>query len=74
MTKTTESTILRQVEDKVGTLSTITDLKGLLKSIGVNSLPKEEWKELCYGLNRNYDISDETYPFDVEESYNDMIN
>ena len=74
MTKTTESNILKQVEDLVGTNSTISNLKGCLAEIGVDSLPKEEWEQLCDGLKRNYDISDETYPYDVEESYNDMIN
>ena len=61
--------IAKQVENKVGTLSTITNLQQCLEDVGVTYLDNTEWEELVSLLERYYNIPDNSYPYGVLESY-----
>jgi hypothetical protein len=61
--------IAKQVENKVGTLSTITNLQQCLEDVEVTYLDKTEWEELVSLLERYYNIPDNSYPYGILESY-----
>jgi len=65
--------ICKQVEDKVGTLATITDLKKCLEECDVDYLAQDEWEELVSYLERYYIILNVQYPFEVIEAYQEDI-
>jgi hypothetical protein len=58
--------ICKQVEDKVGTLATITDLKKCLEECDVDYFTQDEWEELVSYLERYYIILKST--FDADDS------
>lgn len=64
--------ICKQVEDKVGTLATITNLKQCLEECDVEYLTEDEWEEVVSYLERYYIISNTAYPFDIKEELLDM--
>jgi hypothetical protein len=61
--------IAKQVEEKVGTLSTITNLQQCLDECDVAYLDESEWEELVSYLERYYIIPNKSYPYGVIESY-----
>jgi hypothetical protein len=70
MTKTQQVLeIAKQVEDKVGTLTTITNLKQCLDECDVAYLDESEWEELVSYLERYYIIPNKSYLYGVIESY-----
>jgi hypothetical protein len=75
MTKTQQILeIAKKVEDKVGTLTTINNLKQCLEECDVAYLSKDEWEELVSYLERYYIITNVEYPFEVIEAYKEDVH
>lgn len=64
--------ICKLVEEKCGTLATITDLKKCLEECDVEYLTQDEWEEVVSYLQRYYNIPNIAYPFGIKEELMDM--
>jgi IS1 family transposase len=65
--------LAKQVENKVGTLATISNLMKCLEECDVVYLTQDEWDELVTYLERYYIISNKQYQFEIVEAYQEDI-
>jgi IS1 family transposase len=65
--------LAKQVENKVGTLATISNLMKCLEECDVVYLTQNEWDELVTYLERYYIISNKQYQFEIVEAYQEDI-